>query len=180
MNKTLIVACAVAGGLFAALAAPPPAQALPSVSLGIEKNADAVMHLARRGGGGRGMRGRSFGGGRGMRGRSFGGGRGMRGRSYGGGRASRGRAYGGRRGIRGRAYGGRRGIRGRGYRRGRGYGYRGYGKRRYRRRRVRRGRGYGYYGGYYGGTCAWLRQRAYVTGNPYWWRRYNRCIGDYY
>ncbi|MES0403359.1 MAG: hypothetical protein ABUJ93_07625 [Hyphomicrobium sp.] len=67
MNKTLIVACAVAGGLFAALAAPPPAQALPSVSLGIEKNADAVMHLARRGGGGRGMRGRSFGGGRGMR-----------------------------------------------------------------------------------------------------------------
>ncbi len=158
MNKTLIVACAVAGGLFAALAAPPPAQALPSVSLGIEKNADAVMHLARRGGGGRGMRGRSFGGGRGMRGRS-----------YGGGRASRGRAY-----------GGRRGIRGRGYRRGRGYGYRGYGKRRYRRRRVRRGRVYGYYGGYYGGTCAWLRQRAYVTGNPYWWRRYNRCIGDYY
>jgi len=105
MNKTLIVACAVAGGLFAALAAPPPAQALPSVSLGIEKNADAVMHLARRGGGGRGMRGRSFGGGRGMRGRSFGGGRGMRGRSYGGGRASRGRAYGGRRGIRGRGAG---------------------------------------------------------------------------
>ena len=158
MNKTLIVACAVAGGLFAALAAPPPAQALPSVSLGIEKNADAVMHLARRGGGGRGMRGRSFGGGRGMRGRS-----------YGGGRASRGRAY-----------GGRRGIRGRGYRRGRVYGYRGYGKRRFRRRRFRRGRVYGYYGGYYGGTCAWLRQRAYVTGNPYWWRRYNRCIGDYY
>ncbi len=158
MNKTHIVACAVAGGLFAALAAPPPAQALPSVSLGIEKNADAVMHLARRGGGGRGMRGRS----------------------YGGGRASRGRAYGGRRGIRGRAYGGRRGIRGRGYRRGRVYGFRGYGKRRYRRRRFRRGRVYGYYGGYYGGTCAWLRQRAYVTGNPYWWRRYNRCIGDYY
>ena len=50
MHKTLIVACAVVGGLFAALAAPPPAQALPSVNLGIEKKADAVMHLARRGG----------------------------------------------------------------------------------------------------------------------------------
>jgi len=37
MKKTLIVACAVAGGLFLALAAPPPAQALPNVNLGIEK-----------------------------------------------------------------------------------------------------------------------------------------------
>jgi len=51
MNKTLLVACAVAGGLFAALAAPPPAQALPSVNLGIEKKADAVTPVARRGGG---------------------------------------------------------------------------------------------------------------------------------
>ena len=49
MNKTLIVACAVAGGLFAALAVPPPAQALPSVNLGIEKKADAVTPVGRRG-----------------------------------------------------------------------------------------------------------------------------------
>ena len=48
MNKTLLVACAVAGGLFAALAAPPPAQALPSVNLGIDAKADAVTPVARR------------------------------------------------------------------------------------------------------------------------------------
>ena len=51
MNKTLLVACAVAGGLFVALGVPPPAQALPGVNLGIEKNADAVTPVARRGGG---------------------------------------------------------------------------------------------------------------------------------
>jgi hypothetical protein len=51
MNKTLLVACAVAGGLSVALAVLPPAQALPSINLGIEKNADAVTPVARRGGG---------------------------------------------------------------------------------------------------------------------------------
>ncbi len=56
MNKTLLVACAVAGGLFVALAAPPPAQALPSVNLGIEKKADAVTPVGLRGG--RAFRGR--------------------------------------------------------------------------------------------------------------------------
>jgi hypothetical protein len=45
--------------------------------------------------------------------------------------------------------------------------------------------GPGYYGGpyyygagypYYGGSCAWLRHRARVTGSPYWWHRYRvRC-----
>lgn len=29
----------------------------------------------------------------------------------------------------------------------------------------------------YGGGCAWLRQRALVTGSPYWWRRYRWCRG---
>ena len=51
MNKTLLVACAVAGGLLVALGVSPPAQALPGVNLGIEKNADAVTPVARRGGG---------------------------------------------------------------------------------------------------------------------------------
>lgn len=72
MNKTLIVACAVAGGLFAALAAPPPAQALPSVNLGIEKKADAVTPVGRRGhrGGGRHAgRSHSYGGRHAHRGR---------------------------------------------------------------------------------------------------------------
>ena len=158
MNKTLLVACAVAGGLFVALAAPPPAQALPSVNLGIEKKADAVMHLARRGG-------RGFRGGRAFRGRGFRGGRAFRGRGFRRGRAFRGRGF-----RRGRA------LRGRAIRRGRFAGFRRFRKRRFRRFR----RFYGYapyvaYGHYYGGRCAWLRRRAYRTGSAYWWDRYNRC-----
>ena len=151
MNKTLIVACAVAGGLFAALAAPPPAQALPSVNLSIEKNADAVTPVARRGRGG--FRGR-----RGMGKRSFGGRRGARVRGYRRGRVARGR----------------------GYRRGRVAGYRGYGKRRYRKLR-RYYYGYAPYvvGAYYGGRCTWLRRRAYLTGSPYWWSRYYSCRNYY-
>ena len=31
--------------------------------------------------------------------------------------------------------------------------------------------------GYHGGSCAWLRHRALVTGSPYWWRRYRWCRG---
>jgi len=26
-------------------------------------------------------------------------------------------------------------------------------------------------------TCAWLLDRAEVTGSPYWWRQYDLCIG---
>lgn len=37
------------------------------------------------------------------------------------------------------------------------------------------------YGAYYGyraySECGWLRHRAVVTGNPYWWSRYNACRG---
>ena len=33
----------------------------------------------------------------------------------------------------------------------------------------------------YGDDCYWLRRQAIITGSPYWWRRYNLCIGyDYY
>ncbi len=32
---------------------------------------------------------------------------------------------------------------------------------------------------YAGDNCAWLLDRAEVTGSPYWWRRYNLCIGYY-
>jgi hypothetical protein len=27
--------------------------------------------------------------------------------------------------------------------------------------------------------CWWLRERALATGNPYWWSRYNNCVGYY-
>ena len=34
--------------------------------------------------------------------------------------------------------------------------------------------------GYYaGGDCYWLLQRAQVTGSPYWWSRYEDCVGYY-
>jgi len=42
--------------------------------------------------------------------------------------------------------------------------------------------GPGYYGPdyyAYGGECYWLRQQAYATGSPYWWSRYNACLGYY-
>ena len=39
---------------------------------------------------------------------------------------------------------------------------------------------YGYYDyGYYGGGCSWLYRNAIATGSPYWWNRYQYCIGYY-
>ena len=39
-------------------------------------------------------------------------------------------------------------------------------------------RAYPYYGySTYGGGCEWIRQRALVTGSPYWWSRYRACRG---
>jgi hypothetical protein len=31
----------------------------------------------------------------------------------------------------------------------------------------------------YGDDCYWLLRRARVTGSPYWWSRYNACVGYY-
>jgi hypothetical protein len=31
----------------------------------------------------------------------------------------------------------------------------------------------------YGDNCYWLRQQAMATGSPYWWSRYNSCVGYY-
>jgi hypothetical protein len=40
---------------------------------------------------------------------------------------------------------------------------------------------YGAYGAYgYSATCDWLYRKAVITGNPYWWSRYEACLyGDY-
>jgi hypothetical protein len=32
---------------------------------------------------------------------------------------------------------------------------------------------------YYAGDCGWLLRRARVTGSPYWWSRYDACVGYY-
>jgi hypothetical protein len=29
----------------------------------------------------------------------------------------------------------------------------------------------------YGDDCYWLRRQAIITGSPYWWHRYNLCVG---
>lgn len=34
-----------------------------------------------------------------------------------------------------------------------------------------------YYDNYYYDDCGWLYRRAIRTGSPYWWRRYEECIG---
>jgi|CeladaMinimDraft_18_1061708.scaffolds.fasta_scaffold00001_498 hypothetical protein len=34
--------------------------------------------------------------------------------------------------------------------------------------------------GIYYAECEWLRRRAYLTGSPYWWRRYRACVALYY
>jgi len=44
--------------------------------------------------------------------------------------------------------------------------------------------GFGWWPGYYGygngyGGCGWLYQQAVYTGSPYWWSRYNYCVGYY-
>lgn len=31
----------------------------------------------------------------------------------------------------------------------------------------------------YSGDCWWLRRQALATGSPYWWSRYNACVGYY-
>jgi hypothetical protein len=38
-----------------------------------------------------------------------------------------------------------------------------------------------FFGGYpyYYGGCYWLRRQAIITGSPYWWSRYEDCVGYY-
>lgn len=31
----------------------------------------------------------------------------------------------------------------------------------------------------YDNDCWWLRRQALITGSPYWWSRYNYCVGYY-
>jgi len=160
--KSLMVVTAV--GAFAGLTAF-SAQALPAANpqaaipqLAQEK---LVTPVARRGGGGSGMRGP------GMRGPRAGGGPRFRGPRAGGGPRFRGPRAGGRPPRAGRPH---------------------RPHRHYVGPRFRGGYGYGYYGALpYGAyafsdgpfECNWLRRQAIVSGNPYWWHRYELCLDDY-
>jgi hypothetical protein len=35
----------------------------------------------------------------------------------------------------------------------------------------------GNYGSYAYNDCYWLRRQAQITGSPYWWSRYEACVG---
>jgi hypothetical protein len=195
MKTKLTVATALAGTLLATFLVSGSAQATPLPVLkgdATPGNVTLVGKGGRGGGGGGGhaMRG-GGGGGHAMRG----GGGGYKGANRGGG----GGKY---------AYkGGGGGYKGGGkyaYKGGDG-GYKGGGKYAYKdgnkhyamrdhdrnhgnnhnRHRVWRNGAWVWVGGYgytaYANDCYWLRRQAIITGSPYWWDRYNACVGyDYY
>jgi hypothetical protein len=171
------------------------AQAAPTPVLKSDASAGIVTLVARKGGGG-GMKGMSRGGGGGMKAmsRSSGGklSRGGGGRSYAyrsGGDSShmkRGSMSGGNYALKDRSYKNRDAFKNSGNKR---YAskYRDHdnnNKFKNRHRVFRNGAWVWVYGtGYtaYGNDCYWLRRQAIITGSPYWWNRYNQCIGyDYY
>ena len=157
-----------------------------------------------RGGGGGGRGGGGWGGGGGMK---SGGGSGLKsggGGMKGGGRAYSGRSYGGGDGWKGRSGGnnfkgrssGRyagKGWDGGDFKRGgsskrwdgdkRRHASRDHDGRKFQRHRVwRNGAWVWVYGPdiyAYGDDCGWLWQRAQATGSPYWWSRYEACVGYY-
>ena len=199
-----VAVTALAAGLVVAPASQQTAQA--SVHSGLKSGMPApvtsdVIEVKRGGGGGGGFRGGGFRGG----GKAFrGGGGGFKGAYRGGGRSFK--AYrGGGRSFKAYRGGGRHVYRGGGKRyayKGRGYPKYAYhgGKRYYHGDKHYKGKKYVYRGRYYRGRyydnwwwygpsvavgiygyggCAWLRQQAIITGDPYWWDRYYACIGYY-
>jgi hypothetical protein len=164
---------------------------------GPKSNADLVTLVARKGGGG-GMKGMSRSGGGGMKGLSrSGGGAGKLSRS-GGNRSYALRSGGGSSHMkRGSMSSGNYALKNGGYKNRNAF--KGGGKKHYaskdrnhnkhanfnnRHRVFRNGAWIWVYGsGYtaYGNDCYWLRRQAIATGSPYWWSRYNQCVGyDYY
>jgi hypothetical protein len=141
--------------------------------------------LAGRGGGGGGMR---SGGGGGWSGGGKGGGPGLAGRGGrdGGGAMTRGGRYAGdgapriRGGDRGEWKGGRSEWKGGNQRRHAGRSHDGHKGQRHRVWRDGRwiwAWGPAVYA--YADDCGWIWRRAQATGSPYWWRRYEECVGYY-
>jgi hypothetical protein len=205
MRITLCIA-AVGGSMLLGGLVSGSAQATPTPVLKSDAAPGIVTLVARKGGGGGG--GMSRGGGGGMKGMSRGGGGGMKAMSRsggGGGKMSRG---GGNRSYAYRSGGGsshmKRGSMSRNYAlQDGGYknrnAFKGDGKKHHaskdrdhnkhanfnnRHRVFRNGAWIWVYGPAYtayGNDCYWLRRQAIATGSPYWWSRYNQCIGyDYY
>jgi hypothetical protein len=197
MRTNLCIATAIAGSLLLTGLVSGTAQAAPTPVL--KSNADLVTLVARKGGGsGGGMKGMSRSGGGGMKGLSrSGGGAGKLSRS-GGNRSYALRSGGGSSHMkRGSMSSGNYALKNGGYKNRNAF--KGGGKKHYaskdrnhnkhanfnnRHRVFRNGAWIWVYGsGYtaYGNDCYWLRRQAIATGSPYWWSRYNQCVGyDYY
>ena len=166
MMRQVVMAAALAGGIFLVPALHPSAEAaVVGANAGLDKPSGITM-IRRGGGGGGGGGGKSFGGGGG---KSFGGG-GM-GRSYaGGGSRMSHKSFGGHR-MGNKNYNGHRSY------------HKGHAHRRHHRHNRFFVTGVPYYGYYYDGyygyddDCNWLRRRAIRTGSSYWWNRYYACQG---
>ena len=188
MRTQLYIATAMAGSLLLTGLLSGSARAAPTPVLESDAASGIVTLVARKGGGG-GMKGMSRGGG--------GGGGGMKGLSRGGGGSHALRSGGGSSHMkRGSMSRGNYALKDRGYKNRDAFksgkkhyaskdrDHNNHGKFSNRHRVFRNGAWIWVYGtGYtaYGNDCYWLRRQAISTGSPYWWSRYNQCIGyDYY
>ena len=196
MRTKLCIATAIAGSMLLTGLVSGTAQAAPTPVL--KSNTDLVTLVARKGGGGGGgMKGMSRSGGGGMKGLSrSGGGAGKLSRS-GGNRSYAYRSGGGSSHMKRNSMSGNYALKNSNYKNRNAF--KGDGKRHYaskdrnhnkhanfnnRHRVFRNGAWIWVYGSGYtasGNDCYWLRRQAISTGSPYWWNRYNQCVGyDYY
>jgi hypothetical protein len=210
MRTTLCIAAAVAGSMLLTGLVSGSAQATPAPVLKSNADLVTLV-ARKGGGGGGGMKGMSRGGGGGMKGLSRGGGGSGKLSRSGGNRSYAYRSGGGSSHMkRGSMSRGNYALKDRGSvsrsnydLKDRGYknrdAFKSGGKKHYaskdrdhdnhgkfnnRHRVFRNGAWIWVYGtGYtaYGNDCYWLRRQASITGSPYWWSRYNQCVGyDYY
>ena len=193
MRTKLTVATALAGTLLATCLVSGSAQATSLPVLKCDATPGTITLVGRGGGhgGGGAMRG-GGGGGHAMRGGGGGGGHAMR--SGGGGYKGAYRSGSGSRHVYGGGSGGKYYGKGGGKNYGGGKGGKHYaykdrhhdnhGNFNNRHRVFRNGAWIWVYGSAYtafGNDCYWLRRQAAITGSPYWWDRYNACVGyDYY
>jgi hypothetical protein len=208
MRTNLFIATAIAGSMLITGAVSGSAQAVPAPVLK-SNAAPGIVTLARQGGGGGGMKGMSRGGGGGMKSMSRGGGGNHALRSGGGNRGYAVRNGGGSNQFKRGSSGGNYALKNRGSSSRNNYAvkdrnYKSHdtfkrgGREHYaskdrnhnngnfnnRHRVFRNGAWVWVYGPAYtayGNDCYWLRRQANITGSPYWWSRYNQCVGyDYY
>ena len=190
MRTKLVIATAIAGSMLLTGLASGSAQATPTPVLKSDTASGIVTLVARKGGGGGGggMKGLSRSGGGGSHALRSGGGN----RSYalrsGGGSShmKRGSMSRGNYALKDRGYKNRDAFKsgGKKHYASKDRHHNNHGKFSNRHRVFRNGAWIWVYGtGYtaYGNDCYWLRRQAISTGSPYWWSRYNQCVGyDYY